>query len=241
MWWTGVGLAALIGGAIAADPDAVDAHTTPVRQQPLSKEAAAVAQALLQRYFTDPAAGVEPVLGPATQIRMGPFLAAASKRQKPTWLAQAKWAELKLELGPGQMAATDVLAVDGAAMIALLEHLRGVFRADGTPLVRAPTAAELHLVWPNIGWELQGGVFVLEAGSQRVLLDLASSAAQDDFLYIETLQPELSCFRLGELGLQLGAECLCPRATATQVQLDTTCPAGESGARLQSVPHGART
>jgi hypothetical protein len=216
--------------ALAMAATASGDQTAAVRYQPLAVEAAEVSRSLLYRYLSDPAAEPGPLLADALRVKLGPFLTASFRRQSPDLAAKAAAARLRVELDAQLAISAEVIAfTQRTAQVELLSALRRELLSGVDLQLRAPTVAELQAIWPNIGWDLSGGVWVAQAGERRLLFDLPSAAPNDHFVYIETLDPQDSCFRLGELAAELGAECLCATTSGAadedQIQYQTTCPA----------------
>lgn len=234
--------------ALAIAAGCACAQSGSVRFQPLPAEAAEVSRALLSRYLSAAEGAPGAVLADANQVKLGPFLAAALKRREPDGvLKRAVAARLRVQLDEATAVTTEVLAVQSRSdMIALLDHVRTDLRSAGSIQVRAPTSAELQVVWPNLGWDLSGGVWVAHAGDRRIFIDLPSAADGDPFVYLETLDPQDSCFRLGELAAEIGAECLCASTSGAAdagVEFQTQCPAAAplSGAAVQRALPQERT
>jgi hypothetical protein len=227
------------------------AHAEPssaVRYQPLPAEAAEVSRSLLYRYLSNPQAEPGPLLADALRIKLGPFLSASLRRQQAALAGRASTARLRVQLDEQLAISAEVLAfARRVEQIELLTSLRSALQAAGALQLRAPTPGELQAIWPNIGWDLSGGVWVAQAGEQRLLFDLPSAAANDHFVYIETLDAKDSCFRLAELASEVGADCLCvsTRGAKDPEHIDHrgSCPAEapEAGAPVQRAETPQRT
>lgn len=215
--------ALLLAAALSAQPASGPRH------QPLPAETAQLSQALLQHYLDAVSADAGVLLSRSQQLRLGPFLSAVLRREQPGLAAQARTAALRVQLDEQLAVQVEVLAFGAqAAQQAVLAGLRARLLGAGAPQVRAARADELEAVWPNLGWDLQGGVWVAQSGSQRLLFDLPSAAVNDQFLYVETLDPQDSCFRMGALADAAGAPCLCAYSPLQQgsapIEYSTRCP-----------------